>query len=113
MDPGQSQGSTGSRIGSRESPFGDADRDPFQDERRLRALNAERQKAMVIDTERLLRLVTELNAEISAADSGTLTVAQLRKLAEIEKLARSVKEKMSTSVRGVSIYPAASPVQYP
>ena len=32
------------------------------------------------------------------------TADQLRKLAEMEKLAHSVKDKMSTSVRGVSPY---------
>lgn len=113
MDPGQSQGSTGQRLGTSPSPFGDTDRDPFQDEKRLRALNTARQKAMVSDTEKLLRLTTELNAEIAAGNDGTLTVAQMRKLAEIEKLARSVKEKMSTSVRAFPVYPAASPFQYP
>jgi len=113
MDPGQSQGSSGQRLGTSPSPFGDADRDPFQDEKRLRALNTARQKAMVSDTEKLLRLTSELNAEIAAGNEGTLTVAQLRKLAEIEKLARSIKEKMSTSVRAFPVYPAASPFQYP
>ncbi len=113
MDPGQLQGSTGQRPGSTASPFGDANADPFQDEKRLRALNTARQKSMVNDTQKLLQLATELNAEIAAANDGTLTVAQLRKIAEIEKLARSVKEKMSTSVRGVSVYPPASPLQYP
>jgi hypothetical protein len=113
MDPGQAQGSTGQRIGNRESPFGDPDADPFQDERRLRALNSARQKSMVSDTEKLLRLATELNAEMAGEKGATLTVAQMRKVAEIEKLARNVKDKMSTSVRGFSVYPAAGPLQYP
>jgi len=113
MDPGQAQGSQGQRVGNRESPFGDPDADPFQDEKRLRALNSARQKSMVSDTEKLLRLATELNVEIAGGNGATLTVAQLRKVAEIEKLARSIKDKMSTSVRGFSVYPAATPLQYP
>ncbi len=61
----------------------------------LRELNQERQKQMVADANKLLKLATELNDEISAANRGTLTPDQLRKIAKIEKLARSVKERMT------------------
>jgi negative regulator of sigma E activity len=71
---------------------------------RLRLLNADRQKTMVSDTNRLLRLVNELSAEISASHENSLTPVQLRKLAEIEKLAHSVKEKMSTSLVGPPVF---------
>ena len=69
-------------------------------ERQLRALNAERQKALVSDTVKLLKLANELNADVKSGNPDMLTVDQLRKLEQIEKLAHSVKEKMSTSVRG-------------
>lgn len=92
--------SQGPVYGQRSSDSGGSaeDGDPLA-EKRLRALNAARQKALVADTDRLLKLANELNAEIAAANAGSLGPIQLRKLAEIEKLARSVKEKMSTSVR--------------
>lgn len=68
--------------------------DPIQQERWQRGLNIERQKEMVSDTNKLLKLARELNTEISSSNSDSLTPAQLRKVAEIEKLAHSVKEKM-------------------
>jgi ribosomal protein L11 len=66
-------------------------------------LNADRQKTMVSDADKLLKLAAQLNAEISAANQGELTPAQLKKISEIEKLARKVREKMSTSVRGTAM----------
>jgi hypothetical protein len=78
--------------------------DPVDVEKRLRALNAERQKDLVSDTNKLLKLSNELNAEIARANPDSLTAGQIRKLNEIEKLAHSVKDKMSTSVRGVPTY---------
>jgi hypothetical protein len=72
----------------------------FDYEHQLAALNAERQKKMVSDTNKLLKLANELDAEVRLSGSGALTAAQLHKVAEIEKLARSVKDKMSTSIRG-------------
>jgi hypothetical protein len=79
-------------------------------EKRLRALNAERQKSLVSDTGKLLKLMQELNSEVAAGNADELTPAQLRKVAEIEKLAHSVKDKMSTSVRGVAAYPMPGPL---
>jgi hypothetical protein len=75
--------------------------DDIDQEKRLRALNADRQKSMVSDTNKLLKLANELNAEVSTANSQSLTPAQLHKLGQIEKLAHNVKEKMSTSVRPI------------
>ena len=72
--------------------------DPGFAERRLRALNADRQKHMVSEAARLLKLANELNAEVSGANPDSLTPAQLRKVGEIEKLAHSVKERMINSV---------------
>lgn len=73
---------------------------PLDDERVLRALNADRQKSLVSDTNKLLKLVNELDAEIAKSNEDSLTDEQRHKVAEIEKLAHNVKEKMSTSVRG-------------
>jgi hypothetical protein len=75
-----------------------------EEEKALRALNAARQKSMVADTDRLVRLVNELNSEIERTNPDSLTPAQLHKVAEIEKLAHNVKDKMSTSVRGMPAF---------
>ncbi len=66
--------------------------------KQLRALNEERQRALVSDTARLLALAKELNGEVGGDPPDSLTAAQLRKVAEIEKLARSVKDKMSYAI---------------
>lgn len=90
----------GQRVGGGLDDIGNSD--PAEAERRIKALNSMRQKALVSDTDKLLKLANELNAEISA-NPDSLTSDQLRKLATIEKLARSVKEKMSTPVTGTPI----------
>lgn len=79
-------------------PAASGEYDPTMIERRIRGLNNERQKEMVSDTNKLLKLAQELNDEIAAKNAGTLTFDQLHKIAQIEKLARSVKEKMADGV---------------
>jgi hypothetical protein len=74
--------------------------DDIQAEKRMTALNAERQKSMMSDSEKLFKLATELNNEIAQSNTGELTPAQLRMVAEIEKLAHNVREKMAMSIRG-------------
>jgi hypothetical protein len=66
---------------------------PMREARRVRALASERQKKIIDDTSRLLQLATELNADgdKTVKEQGT-DVA--RKLDEIEKLARDVKQRM-------------------
>jgi hypothetical protein len=63
----------------------------------LRQLIAAQHKAMVSDTDKLLKLVIQFNAEIDNSTPAALTPEQLRMVAEIEKLAHSVKDKMRTS----------------
>jgi hypothetical protein len=85
----------------RQSPFDPSNQmDPLLAERQLRALNVERQKSMVSDTEKLLKLARELNDEIQTGNPD----AELRKIADIEKLARNVKQKMSASLVGVPAF---------
>jgi hypothetical protein len=122
--PGGAQNGAPQPRGASAQPMGQGAGDPFadadgqyspEDERRLRALNALRQKSMVEDTNKLLKLAAELNAEVSSAHPDSLTAEQLRKLAEIEKLAHSVKDKMSTSVRPTPVFgqPAAPSLRFP
>ena len=73
-------------------------------ERRLRALNSERQKQMVADTNKLLKLAKELNNEVAAANTSSLTPDQLHMIAEIEKLARSVRERMTGGATDVRTF---------
>jgi hypothetical protein len=80
----------------------DSSSNPMDEEKILRALNTDRQKSMVSDTNKLLKLVNELNAEIGQTNPDSLTPSQLQKVAEIEKLAHNVRDKMSTSVRGAA-----------
>ncbi|HVZ82191.1 MAG TPA: hypothetical protein VG893_00855 [Terracidiphilus sp.] len=79
--------------------------DPIMRERQVRALNAARQKSLVADTDKLLRLARELNTEIATSSESALTPIQARKLAEIEKLAHSVKDKMSDASVGAPSAP--------
>ena len=85
-------------LASTDQHFGGNAGDAVFMERRMRQLNAVQHKAMVSDTDRLVKLVNELNAEISDSTPKALTSEQIRKVAEIEKLAHSVKDKMRISV---------------
>jgi hypothetical protein len=75
----------------------DDDVDPVISERRMKALNVERQKQMVADANKLLKLAKELNEEVASTNTGAFTPDQLRKIGEIEKLARNVKERMTAA----------------
>jgi hypothetical protein len=86
------------------SPFDNSELDPQLVERQLRALNVERQKTMVTDTDRILKLAQEINFDLGSGSSNALTSAELRKIADIEKLARDVKQKMSSSLIGAPSY---------
>jgi len=77
---------------------GDDTYDPVMAERRMRALNAERQKQMVADANKLLKLARELNDEVASANQSAFSPDQLRKIAEIEKLAKNVRERMSAGI---------------
>jgi hypothetical protein len=84
------------------------------DQRRIRALNNERQKQIVADTDKLLKLARELNDEVTKANTGTLTQDELHKIADIEKLARNVRQRVTESVGETpTILPGPPPMMYP
>jgi hypothetical protein len=56
--------------------------------------NEERQANLKRDTEKLLKLATELKEDVDKTNSNTLSIDVMKKAEEIEKLARSVKDKM-------------------
>jgi hypothetical protein len=62
------------------------------------AANAERKKQISAESAKLLKLATELKAEVDKTDKDTLSVGVIRKADEIEKLAHSVKEKMQLTM---------------
>jgi hypothetical protein len=54
----------------------------------------ERVAALKNDTDKLLKLSTELKSYVDKSDENVLSLAVVKKAEEIEKLAKSVKEKM-------------------
>ena len=60
--------------------------------------NMERKKQIADDSAKLLKLATDLKAEVDKTSKDTLSLAVIRKADEIERLAHSVKEKMKLSV---------------
>jgi hypothetical protein len=56
--------------------------------------NLERQAALKTDTEKLLKLAEELKASVDKSTASVLSLDVMKKAEEIEKLAKSVKEKM-------------------
>lgn len=74
-------------------------RQPDAAERKMREeqqkkLNQERQAQLKRDTDKLLLLATQLKQAVDKSNENTLSLEVIRKAGEIEKLAKSVKEKM-------------------
>jgi len=65
---------------------------------RLRKVYLAQEVQMVKDTRKLLQLASKLNTEVASQHGGALTPAELREVAQIEKLARSVRTKMEAPV---------------
>lgn len=53
-----------------------------------------RQAQIVADTNKLYELAQELQAEVAKSNKNTLSLAVVKKAAEVEKLAKSLKERM-------------------
>jgi len=60
-----------------------------------RAINDDRHKRLVADTDKLVALANELKAEVAKSQKDELNVVVVRKAAEMEKLAHDVKSRMS------------------
>jgi hypothetical protein len=89
---------TDAQVQNPRSPFPPREEtDPVRkdmEKRRQKALNKERFNELKRDTEKLLELATELKAHVDKADENMLSVDVLKKTEQIEKLAKSVREKM-------------------
>ena len=79
---------------NRRSEDGQDGMSPQVNQHMLARLNQDRQKALVADTNKLLVLAQELQAEVDRSSKDQLSLGVVKKAEEIEKLARSVKEKM-------------------
>ncbi len=95
MPPGQSGGHFGHQQPQPESETGI---DGRIEARRITQLNLLRQKSMVSDADKLLRLAQELDNDAKGSASGLSPTDRMRKAAEIERLAKEVKEKMTYSI---------------
>lgn len=81
----------------RPSPFPKKEDDPHlveMEKRRQKALNKERFNNLKRDTDKLLELATELKTHVDKADENMLSLDVLKKTEQIEKLAKSVRDKM-------------------
>ena len=63
----------------------------------LKRANKERQAKLKQDTDELLKLATQLKEYVDKTNENVLSLDVIKKAAEIEKLAHSVKEKMRGS----------------
>jgi nitric oxide reductase activation protein len=89
----------GQLPGQAQTPFGaPRDReDPTarqREEKLAKERNVDRQQKLVSDTEKLLALAQQLKDEVDRSNKDTLSVEVVKKATEIEKLAKSVKERM-------------------
>jgi signal transduction histidine kinase len=80
-------------------PFGQPidPRDPMQRqrlERMEKARQTERQQQLVRDTDKLLNLAKQLKEQVDKSNKDMLSIDVVKKAAEIEKLAKSVKDRM-------------------
>jgi len=67
---------------------------PHREQKQAELRNADRQKRLVADTDKLLALATDLKEQVDKSTKDTLSVDVIKKADEIEKLAHSVKERM-------------------
>ena len=80
--------------GMQRFPGDDHPLSPIIAQRQEEVRNTDRQKRLVTDTDKLLSLATELKQEVDKTNKDVMSVDVIKKADEIEKLARSVKERM-------------------
>lgn len=56
-----------------------------------------RQAQLLVDTQKLYQLTQELKAEVAKSNKDTLSIAVIKKAQEVEKLAKSLKERMKAA----------------
>ena len=81
----------------RNAAYGPKRNDPMagrMEDAQAKSRNVDRQKKLQADTEKLLSLATELKEQVDKTDKNILSVDVIKKADEIEKLAKSVKDRM-------------------
>ena len=68
--------------------------DPKMREHMEQRRNEDRQKQLVADTDKLLLLAQELKEEVGKSNKDQLSLTVLKKSEQIDKLAKSVKDRM-------------------
>jgi hypothetical protein len=86
--PGMKGGIDGPDVGNNDPLAG------RMEDQQARSRNMDRQKKLQADTEKLLSLATELKEQVDKTDKNILSVDVIKKADEIEKLAKSVKDRM-------------------
>jgi hypothetical protein len=71
--------------------------DPRIEHYQAKLRNSDRQKQLVADTQKLVALANELKSDVEKSNKDTLSMDVIRKADEIEKLAKSVRDKMKGS----------------
>jgi hypothetical protein len=87
----------GIKGGIQPPDLGNGNNDPLagkMEDQQAKSRNMERQKKLQADTEKLLSLATELKEQVDKTDKNILSVDVIKKADEIEKLAKSVKDRM-------------------
>lgn len=84
------------RLSDPQAPTEDASRVRMEKEMAKKA-NQTRQADLKRDTEKLLKLATELKTYVDKTNENLLSIEVVNKAEEIEKLAHSVREKMRGS----------------
>ena|SRR5438067_1872306 len=74
---------------------------------REKALNTKRQEDIKRDTDKLLKLATELKDNVDKTTENVLSLEVIKKAEEIEKLAKSVRDKMKA--QALEPMPGAEP----
>ncbi len=67
---------------------------PRMQEQQAKSRNSDRQRRLVEDTDRLLALAADLQKQMGNTNKDALSADMVRKAEEIEKLAKSVKDRM-------------------
>lgn len=68
--------------------------DPRLQREQAKMRNVDRQNQLVSDTQKLVQLANELQADVQKSNKDTLSLDVVKKADEIEKLAKSVRDKM-------------------
>ena len=87
---------TGAPLSTLDTPL-ETGPDPatvLQEHRRQLAMMSDRQKRIVEDTAKLLKLAGELKDDVDKTSKDTMSLDVIRKAEEIEKLAHDVKNRM-------------------